>query len=62
MKQPCSRKMFERDQLIDALDIMDTKGRRNQENNSILLWSKDWDRLRGILIRMLAGSDGAKVG
>jgi len=54
--------MFERDQLIDALDIMDTKGRRNQENNSILLWSKDWDRLRGILMRMLDGSDGAKVG
>lgn len=34
---------------VEALDIMDVKGRHNPEGNSIMLWEKDWDRLRAIL-------------
>uniref|UniRef100_A0A6M3IH75 Uncharacterized protein n=1 Tax=viral metagenome TaxID=1070528 RepID=A0A6M3IH75_9ZZZZ len=36
--------------LIEALDIMDTHGRRNPEGNSIMLWEREWDQLRSILL------------
>ncbi|MHC4867215.1 MAG: hypothetical protein ACYTEX_24320 [Planctomycetota bacterium] len=43
--------------LVDALDIMDSKGRSNPERNSTMLWNKEWDRLRGILFMMLETTD-----
>lgn len=36
--------------LCDALTIMDEKGKRNAENNSRMLWFKDWDHLRELLL------------
>lgn len=34
---------------VAALDIMD-KGRHNPEGNSTMLWDRDWNRLRAILL------------
>jgi hypothetical protein len=41
----------ERDALVDAIAIMDEKGRRNPEGNSYMLWEKDWNNLRAILLK-----------
>ena len=37
--------------LVEALDIMDSRGRRNTEGNSVMLREKEWDLLRDILYR-----------
>lgn len=39
--------------LVTALYIMDDKGRSNVDDNSKMLWNKDWDRLRMELIDAL---------
>ena len=32
--------------LIEAVRIIDEKGRQNPERNSRMLWEKDWEALR----------------
>lgn len=39
--------------LVEALDIMDSKGRHSPEGNSMMLWNKDWSRLRAILFEIM---------
>ena len=43
--------------IVNALSIMDEKGRKNQEGNSTMLWNKDWDKLRFMLFALLAEND-----
>lgn len=37
--------------LVEALDIMDSNGRHNPDGNSMMLWDKEWERLRQILLQ-----------
>ena len=37
------------DNLIEALSIMDERGRKNKGNNSYLLWKKEWEELRSYI-------------
>lgn len=39
--------------LIEAIRIMDEKGRRAIDHKSIILWEKEWDNLRTQLIDAL---------
>ena len=38
--------------IITAIAIMDEKGRGNAEGNSIMLWEKDWNALRKLLLEI----------
>ena len=39
-----------RDELRDSLAIMDEKGKRNPEDNAEMLWDKDWEHLRELIL------------
>lgn len=43
-----------RGRLHNCIDIMDEKGCKNPEGNSLMLWEKDWNTLRRILFEGLA--------
>jgi len=38
-----------RERINNIINIMDEKGKRNAENNSRMLWYKDWDFIRNEL-------------
>lgn len=42
-----------RDKLIQAIAVMDEKGRANEEDNSYMLWKKDWYLVRELLLDAL---------
>jgi hypothetical protein len=52
-----------RNDINQALDIMDSKGKSNEDDNSTMLWHKDWKDLRNILfgIKIFTGA-AAKEG
>jgi hypothetical protein len=39
--------------IVEAINLMDEKGRSNPEDNSKLLWDHDWATLRSILMTLL---------
>ncbi len=43
--------------LVEAIAIMDEKGRTNPEGNSQMLFNDWWNRLRDILLNILEGKD-----
>jgi len=44
----------DRTRIVEALAVMDGKGRRNPEGNSYMLWEKDWNCLRRLLLALAA--------
>jgi hypothetical protein len=42
----------------DAIAIMDEKGSRNPEGNSMELWEKDWNVLRDLLVQITEITNG----
>lgn len=47
-----------RNNIIDAIAIMDEKGRANEGDNSYMLWKKEWTALRECLLNCLRTIDG----
>jgi hypothetical protein len=50
----------EHDTVVTAIAIMDTHGTWNPEHNSLMLWARDWLRLRSLLLSLLGHDDGPK--
>lgn len=58
-KSGCEREMLKfyeclkliKERLVCDTALMDERGRGNQENNSVMLWKREWDELRKSLYK-----------